>query len=115
MTYIIKYIKYFKSFLKESNIEGRIGKREEKGKKCWTKKGKVLFWFSKQFNLKGLTEVNVVSVEEINFLFDAGNRNLTKVDNGINSSSSRCHSIFEFKFINERGELSKLKYFKLLN
>ena len=34
MTYIIKYIKYFKSFLKESNIEGRIGKREEKGKKC---------------------------------------------------------------------------------
>ena len=34
------------------------------------------------FIILGLTEVNVLSVEEINFLFSTGNRNLTKINNG---------------------------------
>ena len=52
MTYIIKYIKYFKSFLKESNIEGRIERERKKVKNVEQKKEKFYFDFLNNLILK---------------------------------------------------------------
>ena len=68
-------------------------------------------FFTKLFFLlifqKGLTEGIVTSLYEVEKLFNYGKLNLPKLDNGINSSSSRCHSIFQLKIINEQGKLNR--------
>ena len=55
----------------------------------------------------GLTQVNVVSAKEVELLFNFGSKNVTKNDNGINSTSSLFHSMFNFKIIDAYGEFSR--------